>query len=57
VKLAKLQEDSDPNNGHEEKELREEINVMLEQEKLKWRQRAKENWLRNGDRNTKYLYA
>jgi hypothetical protein len=28
-----------------EEPIRVELNALLEQEKLKWKQRAKENWL------------
>jgi hypothetical protein len=38
-------------------ELKEEIHGIMEQEELKWKQCAKEEWLRNGDRNTKYYHA
>jgi len=31
--------------------IKEELNDLLEQEDLKWRQRAKKDWLRFGDRN------
>ena len=30
----------------------QEVQQILEQEDMKWRQRSKENWLKNGDRNT-----
>jgi hypothetical protein len=40
-----------------EKTLKEEINILLEQEYDRWRQRAKEKWLKNGDKNTKYFHA
>lgn len=30
---------------------------MLEQEDIRWKQRAKQNWHQNGDRNTHFLHA
>jgi len=30
---------------------------LIEMEELKWRQRAQQNWLQYGDKNSKYLHA
>ncbi|XP_042944830.1 uncharacterized protein LOC122278715 [Carya illinoinensis] len=38
------------------KSLQKELNSSLEQNDLKWRQRAKQRWLQDGDRNTKYFH-
>lgn len=40
-----------------ERVLKDEIHGMLEQQDLKWKQRAKEDLLRHGDRNTKFFHA
>lgn len=36
-------------------DLQRDLNILLDQEDLKWRQRAKLNWYRLGDRNTKFF--
>jgi hypothetical protein len=39
------------------KVLRQELNLLLQQEDLRWRQRAKVDWLKGGDCNSKYFHA
>ncbi|XP_058733248.1 uncharacterized protein LOC131604851 [Vicia villosa] len=39
-----------------EKHLQAELSIILKQEELMWFQRARTNWLADGDRNTKYYH-
>ncbi len=37
--------------------IQSDMHSLMEQEELQWRQRAKANWLKNGDENTKYFHV
>lgn len=37
--------------------LKSSLDLLLEQENLKWKQRAKQDWYREGDRNTKFFHS
>ena len=37
--------------------LKREINNLLDDEELYWGQWAKEHWLKEGDKNTKFFHA
>ncbi|XP_059451259.1 uncharacterized protein LOC132182067 [Corylus avellana] len=39
------------------KKLQADVDDILERDELKWRQLAKEHWLKLGDKNSKYFYA
>lgn len=39
------------------KQIQKDINDILEREDVKWKQRVKQNWYCQGDRNTKFFYA
>jgi predicted metal-dependent hydrolase len=55
--LESMQAGEGPSDLKAEKELKEEIQMLLEQQELKWKQRAKEVWLQKRDRNTKFFHA
>jgi hypothetical protein len=56
-KLNMVQGSVDAWAGEEAILLQWEINCSLDQEDMKWRQRAKAAWLRLGDRNTKFFHT
>jgi uncharacterized protein YceH (UPF0502 family) len=55
--LELLQRSERPKNSDDIKNLQGEIEKLLEQEDLRWKKRAKQNWYKNGDRNTQYFHA
>lgn len=40
-----------------ERSLRKQLDEVLEQEELFWYQKSRENWIKSGDRNTKFYHA
>lgn len=55
--LAILQQRERHGGQEEIKKLQLEIDQLLEQEDIKWKQRAKQHWYQKGDRNTPFFYA
>jgi exonuclease III len=55
LEALQIQEESE--NWEEITGLKNEIEILMEQEDVKWKQRAKQNWYRNGDRNTPFFHA
>lgn len=39
------------------RQLQEEIDFLLEHDDTRWKQRAKQNWYQNGDKNTPFFHA
>ncbi|XP_042942686.1 uncharacterized protein LOC122276857 [Carya illinoinensis] len=54
--LRQLQESDLGQHSSQIKSIQRELDGLLEEEELKWRQRAKQRWLKDGDRNTKFFY-
>jgi hypothetical protein len=55
--LAVLQMACSMDNNDAIKQLQEEINFILEQEDIQWKQRAKQNWYQYGDQNTPFFHS
>jgi len=55
--LGELQEEGEVSDMDHLNSLQEEVNNLIEMEDLKWKQRAKQNWLQHGDRNSKFFHA
>ncbi|XP_040996131.1 uncharacterized protein LOC121242293 [Juglans microcarpa x Juglans regia] len=53
--LSYLQKANIGNLTEEIRAKKQELDKLLEEEDKKWRQRAKQKWLREGDRNTKFF--
>jgi hypothetical protein len=55
--LVKLTQAESSSNQGAIKKLQDEIDEILEQEDVRWKQRSKQNWYMQGDRNTKFFHA
>ena len=40
---------------HNEKDIRENLEILLEREQIMWAQKARSTWVIQGDRNTKFF--
>jgi hypothetical protein len=52
-----MQLNEGPDQREAIKKLQDEIEILMKQEDLRWKQRAKQNWYQNGDRNTQFFHA
>ena len=57
LEVEELQRNEGPENSEAIKSLNAEIELLLEKEDLYWKQRAKQNWYKEGDQNTQYFHA
>ncbi|XP_042942921.1 uncharacterized protein LOC122277107 [Carya illinoinensis] len=57
ARLKQLQQFECKQNVAKIRKVQEEISLLLEKKDLRWRQRAKFNWYKHGDKNTKYFHA
>jgi hypothetical protein len=57
LELHSIQMEENQETIEKELTVKEDLNSLLEQEDLHWSERAKENWLRYGDQNSKYFHA
>jgi hypothetical protein len=55
--LADLQKQDIGNNKGAVQGLKSEIEALLESEDMKWKQRGKQSWYNQGDRNTPFFHA
>jgi ribonuclease HI len=55
--LAEIQNMEGPAQNENIRVLQKEIDTLLEFEDTRWKQRAKQSWYRDGDRNTPFFHA
>jgi hypothetical protein len=55
--LGDLQGEGDGSDTEEIHQLQGEVNKLIELEELKWQQMARQDWLKHGDKNSKYFHA
>ncbi|XP_042969164.1 uncharacterized protein LOC122301866 [Carya illinoinensis] len=55
--LKNLQDGNSGDNSNNIRALQKEVGILMEEEDIKWRQRAKRNLYTQGDRNTHYFHA
>jgi ribonuclease HI/exonuclease III len=57
AEIQKLQAAEDQIDVNKIRGLQKEVSLAMEQDEIKWRQRAKELWLKSGDKNSKFFHA